>query len=110
MAHHELCRFVQKLAPALYSRLIVKLEGDGAMDDAACEMTIDDGIVSVLGEERLELPKIIAELVRRDRAVLPSGPGIRMVRHVGFRPKGIVTNVPDPLLLVLVLDQLWIDA
>src|SRR5689334_18766367 len=105
MAHDEFRRLIEETAPMLDSRLVVEIERDGAMDDAASEMAIDDGFITVLAKERFQLPKIIAELIGRDCAVLPSRPGVGVVRHVGFRSEGIVAHVPDPLLLVLVSDE-----
>ena len=69
-------------------------------------MAVERGGVAVLREQSLEVAKIVAELVGRHGAVLPSRPMFRLAAHEGGNSERRFARLPDPLLLRRVGDDM----
>src|SRR5437868_3727653 len=83
-----------------------EVEVDPCVYASLAEMAVQIPLVAELVEELAELAEVRADVVRRDRGVLPAFPRDLLSRHVRGRAQARAPHSPDLLLVLGVVVEL----
>ena len=85
--------------------MILQTEINAGMDETLPEMAVERAEIIVLIEKRAEIAQVFSDVVRRNRRIFPSFPGIGLVRHARARPQSSIANFPDHRFVHRIVDQ-----
>src|SRR5207249_4098563 len=96
---HEVRSFFHERTETRDAFRALQIEADAAMHAALSEVTKQIRRVVVLGVQRVEIPQVASQLVRRDRRVVPSWPHRARTLHGRNSGSAAFANLPELLLL-----------
>ena len=84
----------------------LQLEVDPGVDAALAEVAVKRAVVAELLEQLAEVAEVGADAVGGDGGVLPALPGVLLARDAGGGPQARLADLPQVLLLGLVVEEL----
>src|SRR5690606_8300631 len=95
VADDDVGRALDELAVALDAAAAHEVEVDAAMDEALAEVAVEGRLIVELVHQAPEVPEVVAHAVRRDRRVLPAGPGGFQSGHERGRAEPRLAQLPQ---------------
>jgi hypothetical protein len=106
VADDEIASLAKELAEVLHALVGLQLEVDPGVDAALAEVAVERAAVAELLKQFSEVAEIGADAVGRDGGVFPTLPRVVRTRDAGGRPQARLADLPEVLLLRLVIEQL----
>ena len=106
VANHQVRGLAYKGTVPLDTCLRPQVKTNAAVDASLAKVPIESALILVGFEQPAQISQVVAQMLRRNRRIFPSWPGIRLSGHRGAGGQPRFAHLPDLALLHRVAEEL----